>query len=62
MLDMHVRPSEVMGIDDVYTAFCFDEACALILTKLNDGQKPILKTENKKEYSRPSDIYKKFSS
>lgn len=61
MLDMHVRPSEVMGIDDVYTAFCFDEACALIITKLNDKEKPIIKNEEEIEYHKPSDIYKKFS-
>lgn len=61
MLDMHVRPSEVMGIDDVYTAFCFDEACALINTKLQNGDEPIFKNEDKVTYSKPSDVYSKFN-
>jgi hypothetical protein len=52
-----------MGGLDEYTAFCFDEACAFILQKLKDGEKPIFKEEqNKTEkiYKRPSDLYKKF--
>lgn len=62
MLDMHCRPSELLEIDDAYTAFCFDEACAFVIKKLEDGEKPILKEEedSKKVYSRPSDFYKKF--
>lgn len=63
MLDMHIRPSEVMGIEDAYTAFCFDEACADIVKRIKDGEKPIISknvgTENK-VYSRPSDLYKKY--
>lgn len=50
-----------MGIHDDYTAFCFDEACAFILAKMNDGEEPILKGEKpKKSYSRPSEFYNKF--
>lgn len=60
MLDMHVRPSQIMGIDDVYTAFCFDEACALIVTKLQDNEIPIIKEESEVNYTKPSDVYKKF--
>jgi len=34
------RPSEIMGAEDEYTAFCFDEACAYILHKMTgDGKK-----------------------
>lgn len=60
MLDMHVRPSQIVGIDDAYTAFCFDEACALIVTKLQNNEIPIIKEENESTYTKPSDVYKKF--
>ena len=63
MLDMHIRPSDIMGIEDAYTAFCFDEACADIVKRIRDGEEPIISknrgTENK-VYSRPSDLYKKY--
>lgn len=61
-LDMHCRPSELLEIKDAYTAFCFDETCAFIIRKLQDGEKPIEKvqSETKKVYSKPSDFYKKF--
>lgn len=50
-----------MGIDDDYTAFCFDEACAYIVTQLKDGKEPILKVESSdKVYQKPSDFYNKF--
>lgn len=66
MLDMHTKPSDVMGIEDAYTAFCFDEACAMIVKRIKDGEKPIfLKGKDKdgytKEYSRPSDLYNKYN-
>jgi hypothetical protein len=35
-----LRPSEILNIPDEYTAFCFDEACEYIITKLEDGKKP----------------------
>ena len=66
MLDMHIRPSELMDISDAYTAFCFDEACAYILKELKDGKEPVLKKEsnndsNDSSYRRPSDLYKKYN-
>ena len=66
MLDMHTKPSDLMGIDDAYTAFCFDEACAVIIKRIKDGEEPrFLKGKNMdgytKEYSRPSDLYKKYN-
>lgn len=63
MLDMHTRPSELMGIRDTYTAFCFDEACAYIIKQLQDGREPIIKTNNNVEEfvaSKPSDLYAKY--
>jgi molybdopterin synthase catalytic subunit len=66
MLDMHIRPSELMDISDAYTAFCFDEACAYILKELKDGKEPIFKKESSNDsdngiYRRPSDLYKKYN-
>ena len=53
-----------MGIEDEYTAFCFDEACAFIVSKLQNDEKPIVNLdvgmENKKVYSKPSDFYRKY--
>ena len=66
MLDMHIRPSELMGIDDAYTAFCFDEACAFIISQLKEGKEPVIKTgktEGRPQHlSKPSDLYKKYQS
>lgn len=45
-----------MDISDEYTAFCFDEACAIITQRLKDGEEIIEKTH----YSRPSELYKKY--
>lgn len=62
MLDMHSRPSELLGIEDTYTAFCFDEACSYIIKELKDGKEPIIKYESNKNnnYKKPSDLYKKY--
>ena len=35
-----MRPSSILCIDDEYTAYCFDEACMVIIDKLKDKQKP----------------------
>ncbi len=64
---MNGRPSDLMSIEDDYLAFCFDEACAFIITEMEKGKKPIPRKDKgkskqeKKSYSRPSDVYKKFS-
>ena len=34
------RPSTLLDIDDPYTAYCFDEACAYIVNKIEKGQEP----------------------
>lgn len=59
------RPSNILGIRDEYTAFCFDEACALIYVKLQNGEKPRYKnfdneTEMQVEYTNFIDFYKDF--
>lgn len=61
---MHIRPSELIGIDDTYLAFCFDEACAYIIKELQDGKKPIIREgsdEENKSYTKPSDLYRKYN-
>lgn len=65
MLDMHTKPSDIMGIEDAYTAFCFDEACAVIIKRIQDGEEPIFAKGKRvdgynKEYSKPSDLYSKY--
>lgn len=62
-LELKCRPSEMLDIDDKYTAFCFDEAIAFIIKKLKDGEKPKFRMEDivvAKNYSKPSDLYKQF--
>ncbi|WP_057560607.1 hypothetical protein [Paraclostridium sordellii] len=33
-------PSEILKIEDEYTAFCFDEACMYISNEIDNGKKP----------------------
>lgn len=41
------RPSVLMGLADVYTSYCFDEACYFIMMKLENGEEPQFKREYK---------------
>lgn len=34
------RPSEIISVDDDYTAFCFDEAVYFIISELKKGNEP----------------------
>lgn len=55
------RPSQIIGVTDEYTAYCFDEACLYIWNMMEDGKEPkFKKVDNKlkQRYSRPSDMYK----
>ncbi|MBC5786922.1 MULTISPECIES: hypothetical protein [Clostridiaceae] len=36
----HTSPSQVMGIDDPYTAYCFDETCLYISQRMERGDRP----------------------
>ena len=47
------KPSELLGITDTYTAYCLDEACALIKIRIDKGEEP----KFTKKYSSFSDIY-----
>ena len=31
------RPSRLIGIEDDYTAFCFDEACGFIMKRMREN-------------------------
>lgn len=59
-----VRPSEILEIEDAYTAYCFDEACVYILSKVENGEKPNFKKFDEngevkaKNYKSASDMYK----
>jgi len=59
--DFCCRPSEMMGIEDNYTAYCFDEACAFIVNQIRDGKEPVMRVENNHiAYKKPSDLYRKY--
>ena len=61
MFNYPCRPSEIMGIRDNYTAFCFDEACAFIVKQIKDGKEPIMRVENDNiVYKKPSDLYRRY--
>lgn len=53
-----------MRINDDYTAFCFDEACAEILARLEAGEQPNYKETEKEKRRRERNIkhYSTFSS
>lgn len=34
------NPSDILGIEDEYAAFCFDEACSLIMYELEKEKAP----------------------
>lgn len=50
------RPSTIFGIEDIYTAYCFDEACAYITRKIADGEEP----QFRKSYKSFKDMYAKY--
>lgn len=53
------RPSELFsGELDEYAAYCLDEACAFILSKMKDGQKPVFPDQLK--FKSFKDFYKKY--
>lgn len=40
-------PSEILAIDDPYTAYCLDEACAIIANKIDQKEEPAFVTHYK---------------
>ena len=59
-------PSEILGIEDSYVAFCFNEACCEIILRLQNEEKPYFIEDRKKEEEQPKhynnfeDFYKQF--
>ena len=57
----NVRPSEILGIVDAYTAFCLDEACTYITSKIQKGEEPDFNIQKesleKQHYSSLRDMY-----
>ena len=56
----NTRPSEFMGLTDEYTSYCFDEACAQIMYRLENNEEPYFKETDETHYTRPSELYKKY--
>lgn len=60
------RPSELIGLYDEYESYCFDEACAFIIGKLEKKEEPNFegvnqpgnKASSNKTYTKASDLYK----
>lgn len=51
-----VLPSTLIYIEDEYTAYCFNEACAYIIGKLESGEEPTFS----KKYRSFKDLYKQY--
>lgn len=54
-------PSELLGVKDSYTAFCFNEACSYILLRLQNGDEMMRGGKgrlSKEKYSSFSDLYR----
>ena len=54
------RPSQLLGIEDEYTAFCFDEACCEIIARLKNEEIPRYRTTQNNEYSSFKEFYKQY--
>lgn len=49
MVQMYQKlPSEIMKISDEYVAYCFDEAIAEFIIRIEKGEKPKFKIEKDK--------------
>lgn len=50
-------PSEVICCEDEYTAYCFDEACSYILSRIEQGEEPRFSVRRKSF----KDVYKAYT-
>lgn len=50
------RPSEMLGIEDEYVAYCLDEACAYIMNRLDEKEEMYFE----KHYSSFSELYSNY--
>ena len=53
----HKTPSELVGIEDEYTGFCLNEACAYIQAKIENGEDPVFRLH----YHSFSDLYSQYT-
>lgn len=53
-------PSDIIGVEDNYTAFCFNEACAYITNRLQQGDKIIYEEEKKEKVNKKYKSFKDF--
>mgnify|MGYP000860688989 CR=1 FL=1 len=57
-----VRPSVILDIKDGYTSYCFDEACAYIISRIKQGEEPDFSISKgsleKPHYKSLKDMYK----
>lgn len=45
-----------MRVQDEYVGYCLDEACALIINKIANGEQPVFYVH----YSKASDLYAQY--
>ena len=51
----------MIDVDDPYTAYCFDEACAMIQQRIKNGEEPTIKEEPVyTHYTTPSQLYANY--
>ena len=55
----HKTPSELLRIEEDYTAFCLDEACIFIRLKMEDAENP-QKPNFKEKATSFSDFYEQL--
>ena len=53
----HTRPSVLLCVEDEYTAYCLDEACAYILIRVEKGDKPKFERRYASFREMYSDLY-----
>lgn len=53
---MRCRPSTLFDISDPYTAYCFDEACAYIKARLDNGDEPVFE----QKFTSFTELYKHY--
>lgn len=51
------RPSEILHIKEEYAQFCFDEACAYIINRVQKGETPMFR----KHFTSIKDALSKYS-
>lgn len=52
-----VRPSELLGIENDYVAYCFDEACAYIMNRIDKKEEIYFE----KHYTSFTELYKDYT-